>query len=119
MKAGGWAGMLRDLPPVMTHSWRYLGHASAKTRWAWKHSGWSPALALFCRSVIGAPIFWSFSARWPPTACRERGSTPLIAAFPKMLMPFMVILPGIAAVALMSMASGYTLPLKAGRRLRL
>jgi SSS family solute:Na+ symporter len=40
--------------------------------------------------------------------------TPLFAAFPKILMPFVVILPGIAAVALMSMKSGYTLPLKPG-----
>jgi SSS family solute:Na+ symporter len=39
--------------------------------------------------------------------------TPLFAAFPKILMPFVVILPGIAAVALMNMSSGYTLPLKA------
>jgi SSS family solute:Na+ symporter len=38
--------------------------------------------------------------------------TPLIAAFPKILMPFVVIFPGIAAVALMSMSAGYTLPLK-------
>jgi SSS family solute:Na+ symporter len=38
----------------------------------------------------------------------------LIAAFPKIFMPFVVIFPGIAAVALMSMSSGYTLPLKAG-----
>ena len=40
--------------------------------------------------------------------------TPLIAAFPKMFMPFVVILPGVAAVALMNMSSGYALPLKAG-----
>jgi len=39
--------------------------------------------------------------------------TPLFAAFPKILMPFVVILPGIAAVALMNSATGYTLPLKA------
>ncbi len=39
--------------------------------------------------------------------------TPLVAAFPKMCMPFIVILPGIAALALMSTSSGYTLPLKA------
>ena len=39
--------------------------------------------------------------------------TPLFAAFPKIFMPFVVILPGIAAVALMSMSSGYTVPLKA------
>jgi solute:Na+ symporter, SSS family len=38
--------------------------------------------------------------------------TPLIAAFPKMLMPFIVILPGIAALALTKMGSGYTLPPK-------
>jgi SSS family solute:Na+ symporter len=38
--------------------------------------------------------------------------TPLVAAFPKIFMPFVVILPGIAAVALMGMSSGYTLPLK-------
>ena len=40
--------------------------------------------------------------------------TPLIAAFPKMLMPFIVIVPGIAAVALTQMGSGYTLPMKNG-----
>jgi SSS family solute:Na+ symporter len=38
--------------------------------------------------------------------------TPLIAAFPKMLMPFIVIVPGIAAVALSHMAVGYSIPLK-------
>ena len=36
----------------------------------------------------------------------------MIAAFPKMIMPFIVILPGIAAVALMNSTSGYTLPRK-------
>jgi solute:Na+ symporter, SSS family len=40
--------------------------------------------------------------------------TPLIAAFPKMFMPFVVILPGVAAVALMNSTSGYVLPAKAG-----
>ena len=43
---------------------------------------------------------------------RGARQTPLVAAFPKMFMPFIVILPGVAAVALMSMSSGYTLPLK-------
>jgi SSS family solute:Na+ symporter len=40
--------------------------------------------------------------------------TPLIAAFPKMFMPFVVILPGIAAVALLNSRSGYYVPLKPG-----
>ena len=40
--------------------------------------------------------------------------TPLIAAFPKMMMPFIVIVPGIAALALSHMALGYSIPLKPG-----
>jgi SSS family solute:Na+ symporter len=40
--------------------------------------------------------------------------TPLIAAFPKMFIPFIVIVPGIAAVALSKMGLGYSLPMKAG-----
>jgi len=38
--------------------------------------------------------------------------TPLIAAFPKMIIPFIVIVPGVAAMALMKMDVGYALPLK-------
>jgi solute:Na+ symporter, SSS family len=38
--------------------------------------------------------------------------TPLMAAFPKMLIPFIVILPGIAALALNGMNVGYALPAK-------
>ncbi|HEY1341732.1 MAG TPA: hypothetical protein VGF59_29675 [Bryobacteraceae bacterium] len=40
--------------------------------------------------------------------------TPIIAALPKMMMPFIVIVPGIAALALSKMAVGYDLPMKAG-----
>ena len=36
--------------------------------------------------------------------------TPLIGAFPKMLMPFIVIVPGIAAVALSKMSAGLFAP---------
>ena len=49
--------------------------------------------------------------------------TPLIGAIPKMFLPFIVILPGIAAVALAQMAGRrrhlYSLPLNAGRRSRI
>jgi SSS family solute:Na+ symporter len=40
--------------------------------------------------------------------------TPLIGAFPKMMIPFIVILPGIAALALANMHIGYDLPTKNG-----
>ncbi len=39
--------------------------------------------------------------------------TPLIAAFPKIFMPLIVILPGVAALALAKMGTGYEIPLKA------
>jgi SSS family solute:Na+ symporter len=40
--------------------------------------------------------------------------TPLIAAFPKMIMPFIVIVPGLAAMALTKMGGDYSLPMKDG-----
>jgi SSS family solute:Na+ symporter len=40
--------------------------------------------------------------------------TPILAAIPKMVMPFIVIVPGIAALALSKMAVGYAMPMKNG-----
>ncbi len=40
--------------------------------------------------------------------------TPIVGAFPKMFLPFIVIVPGIAAVALTKMGVGYDIPLKNG-----
>ena len=41
--------------------------------------------------------------------------TPIIAAFPKIFMPLIVILPGIAALALAKMGTGYALPTLEGK----
>jgi SSS family solute:Na+ symporter len=46
-----------------------------------------------------------------PTMSAAR-RTPLIGAFPKMFIPFVVIVPGVAALALSHMNLGYVLPLK-------
>ena len=40
--------------------------------------------------------------------------TPVLAAFPKMMMPFIVIVPGIVALSLAKMDVGYALPMKWG-----
>ncbi|MBV8895359.1 MAG: sodium:solute symporter family protein [Acidobacteriaceae bacterium] len=113
-KAGGWSGIQQRLGPVMTHSWRYVGHASE-----------NPMGVEVFGLVAGLGFVLSFGywctnflvvqrAMAAPDMAGAR-QTPLFAAFPKILMPFVVILPGIAAVALMNMAgSGYTLPLKPG-----
>lgn len=41
-------------------------------------------------------------------------NTPIVGAFPKMMIPFIVIVPGIAAAALAQMGTGYSIPLKNG-----
>ncbi len=112
-KAGGWQGISTRLQPVMTHSWRYAAHSSE-----------NPMGVEIFGLVAGLGFVLSFGywctnflvvqrAMAAPNMAGAR-QTPIFAAFPKILMPFVVILPGIAAVALMSMSSGYTLPLKAG-----
>src|SRR5450755_1386802 len=112
-KAGGWSGMKAHLQPVMTHSWKYIGHASenplgvevfglvAGLGFVLSFGYWCTNFLVIQRAMASETIY---GAR----------QTPLFAAFPKIFMPFIVIMPGVAAVALMSTSSGYTLPLKAG-----
>jgi solute:Na+ symporter, SSS family len=111
-KAGGWSGISSNLQPVMTHTWRYVGHTSENPM----------GVALF-GLIAGLGFVLSFGywctnflvvqrAMAAETMAGAR-QTPLVASFPKILMPFVVILPGVAAVALMNMSTGYTLPLKA------
>ena len=112
-RAGGWSGMKQSLQPVMTHSWKYIGHASE-----------NPLGVEIFGLVAGLGFVLSFGywctnflvvqrAMAAETMAGAR-QTPLFAAFPKLFMPFVVILPGVAAVALMNSSHGdYTLPLKA------
>ncbi len=112
-KAGGWPGIEQRLPAVMTHSWRYMEHA-----------GQNPMGVELFGMVAGLGFVLSFGywctdflvvqramAAESMSAARR---TPLVAALPKMFLPFVVILPGIAAVALAQSGLGYTLPLKDG-----
>ena len=56
-KAGGWSGIQAHLQPVMTHSWKYLGHA-AENPMGVEVFGLVAGLASFFRSDIGVRIFW-------------------------------------------------------------
>ncbi len=112
-KAGGWSGLKAHLPPVMLHTWKYAAHANENPM----------GIGLFVL-VAGLGFVLSFGYWCTNFLVIQRAmaaetmhgarQTPLVAAFPKIFMPFVVILPGIAAVALMSMSSGYTVPVKAG-----
>lgn len=112
-KAGGWSGMKAHLPSVMMHTWKYAAHAKenpmgVNTFVLVAGLGFVLSFGYWCTNFL---VVQRAMAAETMAGARQ---TPLVAAFPKIFMPFVVILPGIAAVALMSMSSGYTLPAKEG-----
>jgi SSS family solute:Na+ symporter len=112
-QAGGWSGMASRLPPVMTHTWKYVGDASQNPMGVEAFGlvaglGFVLSFGYWCTDFL---VVQRAMAADSMSAARR---TPLIAAFPKMVMPFIVILPGIAALALSHMALGYSIPSKAG-----
>ena len=112
-RAGGWDGISARLAPQMVHSWKYMGSPSE-----------NPMGVDVIGMVIGLGFVLSFGYWCTNFLVVQRAmaadsmaasrKTPLIGAFPKMFLPFIVIIPGVAAVALSQMGTGYELPLKAG-----
>jgi SSS family solute:Na+ symporter len=113
MKAGGWAGLQSRLAPQMTHMWSYVGHASENPMGVEAFGlvaglGFVLSFGYWCTDFL---VVQRAMAADSMSAARR---TPLVAAFPKMIMPFIVILPGLAALALGGMHSGYAFPVKEG-----
>lgn len=110
-KAGGWQGMASRLEPVMTRSWAYMGHPSQ-----------NPMGVEVIGLVMGLGFVLSFGywctnylvvqRAMAAKSMSDARLTPIVGAFPKMFLPFIVIVPGIAAVALSQMGLGYSLPMK-------
>jgi solute:Na+ symporter, SSS family len=111
MYAGGWEGMAARVPPVMTHSWRYLGDASQNPMGVEVFS-MVAGLAFVLSFGYWCTDFLVVQRAMAANSMSAARRTPVIAAFPKMFMPFIVIVPGIAAMALMKMGVGYALPTK-------
>jgi len=112
-KAGGWSGMSARLPAVMTHSWRYLGSPSENPMGV-EAFGMIAGLGFVLSFGYWCTDFLVVQRAMAANSMSAARRTPLIAAFPKMFMPFIVIVPGIAAVALLQAGVGYSLPLKGG-----
>ena len=113
MKTGGWSGMASRLPAVMTHTWEFAGNSSQNPMGVQAFGliaglGFVLSFGYWCTDFL---VVQRAMAADSMSAARR---TPLIAAFPKMVMPFIVIVPGIAAIALMHMGVGYALPAKDG-----
>ena len=123
MKAGGWSGMSARLAAmtlpggingdVMTHSWKYMAHTSQNPMGIEVFGlvmglGFVMSFGYWCTDFL---VIQRAMAANSMSASRR---TPVIAALPKMMMPFIVIVPGIAALALSKMAVGYVMPMKNG-----
>jgi SSS family solute:Na+ symporter len=118
---GGWGGLKESLGPIVeskgyaadtwTTTWRYTGDASANpmgVAWYGIFAGLGFVLAFgyWCTNFL---IVQRAMAAESNLAARK---TPLIGAIPKMFLPFLIILPGIAALVLLNDPSkGFVLPL--------
>ncbi len=112
-KAGGWSGMASRLPPVMTHSWRYMG-SPADNPMGIEAFGLVAGLGFVLSFGYWCTDFLVVQRAMAADSMSAAQRTPVIAALPKMMMPFIVIVPGIAALALMKMNVGFALPLRNG-----
>ena len=112
-KAGGWTGLSSRLPAVMTQTWRHLGDASQNPMGV-EVFGMVAGLGFVLSFGYWCTDFLVVQRAMAADSMSAARRTPLIAAFPKMIMPFIVIVPGVAAMALSQMGLGYALPAKPG-----
>jgi SSS family solute:Na+ symporter len=110
--AGGWQHIKDQLQPNMTHAWKYMGNPDA-----------NPMGLHFMSLIFGLGFVMSFGywctdflvvqRAMIAKNMRDAQRTPIIAAIPKMLMPLIVVLPGVIAIALMQPAlrdRGFQIP---------
>jgi SSS family solute:Na+ symporter len=103
MAVGGWSGLTRTLPTEYTQTWAGMGSPSTNLMgvdWFSMIAGLGFVLSFgyWCTDFL--VVQRALAAENMQAAER----TPLIAALPKMFFPFLVILPGIIAIALTPMA---------------
>ena len=110
-RAGGWEGMSARLEPTMTHAWKYTGSSSANPMGV-EAFGLIAGLGFVLSFGYWCTDFLVVQRAMAANSMSAARRTPVLAAFPKMLMPFIVIVPGIAAMALTKMNVGYSLPIK-------
>jgi SSS family solute:Na+ symporter len=117
--AGGWQHIKDQLQPNMTHAWKYMGDPDS-----------NPMGLHFMSLIFGLGFVMSFGywctdflvvqRAMIAKNMRDARRTPIIAAIPKMLMPLIVVLPGVIAIALMQPAlrsNGYSIPVEADGQL--
>ena len=104
---GGWQGIKRTLPANMTHSWQGMAHANTNSlgvEWFGLVMGLGFVLSFgyWCTNFL---VIQRAMAADSEDSARK---VPLIAALPKMFLPFLVILPGLIAVSMLNVGSKAT-----------
>jgi SSS family solute:Na+ symporter len=96
---GGWEGLKAQLGPTYTHSWAGMANAH-DNRMGVEWFGLSMGLGFVLSFGYWCTDFLVVQRAMAADSMSSARRTPLIAAFPKMLFPFLVILPGLVAIAL-------------------
>jgi len=110
-RAGGWEGMAARLPEAWSHSWKYAA-SPAQNPMGVEVFGILAGLGFVLSFGYWCTNYLVVQRAMAADSMAAARLTPIVGAFPKMFIPFVVILPGLAAMALMKMNAGYALPLK-------
>ena len=108
-KVGGWEGIVQNVEDAKLHVWKGMGSAATNPM------GVDAFSLVFGLGFVLAFGYWCTDFLVVQRAMISRNlneaqRTPIIAAVPKILMPAIVILPGILLLALQNTATGYELP---------
>lgn len=119
---GGWDGLTQRLevtasqagfaPGAWTHSWRFMGEAAANPMGV-EWFGLAMGLGFVLSFGYWTTDFLVVQRAMAADSMSAARRTPVIAAFPKMIFPVLVILPGMIAMALTTQAgeTGFSLPI--------
>jgi len=100
-QVGGWEGLQTTLGPSYTHAWAGMAHA-ATNRLGVDWFGLSMGLGFVLSFGYWCTDFLVVQRAMAANSMSAARRTPLIAAGVKMFIPFIVILPGLIAIALTS-----------------
>ncbi len=96
---GGWSGLKASVPMAYMHEWKGVAHASTNPMGI-EIVGLGMGLGFVLGSGYWCTDFLVIQTAMASKNMESARRVPLIAAVPKMLFPFLVILPGILAIGL-------------------
>src|SRR5438445_548636 len=96
--AGGWSGIVASVPAPLTHTWRGFGSAATSPMGV-DAFGLAMGLGFVLSFGYWCTDFLVVQRAMAADSMAAARRTPLIAAVPKMLFPFLVILPGLIALS--------------------